>query len=167
MERDVRHALSTEGTAADLARVIDRYLDFEQLSAYALEPQWSKIPRPKQKQFVSLLRDVVVLQTQLRVKRPADFEVEVRRQNRAGDYVAVMGVLNPAGSDPTQLALTLFERDRTWRVVDVAIDGSSLARSYRDELFDVLNQRGMPALFAKLIARRKSLKKQSMRERPR
>lgn len=161
MEQEVRHALSAEGTAADLAAVIDRYLDFEQLSAYALDPQWQDIPPKKQKRFVELLRDVVVLQTQLRVKRPTNFEVNVERQNRAGEYVAVLGVLNPADPDPTALAVTFFKRGPRWRVVDVAIDGSSVARSYRAELFDVLNQRGLAALFSTLLSRRQSLRKES------
>ncbi|MEM6531751.1 MAG: ABC transporter substrate-binding protein [Myxococcota bacterium] len=156
IERDARVALAADGSASRLRTLLEHYLDFHALAEYALDPEWSRLDRKKRERFVSLLREVVVLQVEARIKRPVEFAVEVKRQQEAGDYVGVFAVLNPDAPDPIDLTLTLRERDH-WRVVDVSVDGSSLAKSYRDELLGLLTRAGFRAILKALADKKKQL----------
>ncbi|MEM6730059.1 MAG: ABC transporter substrate-binding protein [Myxococcota bacterium] len=158
MERDVRHALSRRGTSRDLYNALERYLDFPHLASYALDSQWPALSPKQQKKLSNLLRDVVALQVELRVRRPTEFEVSITRQQKAGEFYGVIGVLNPGDPDPTDLTVTLKERDGRWRVVDVAVDGSSMARNYRNEFVEVLSVDGLSALFRWLNTKKKELR---------
>ncbi|MEL6543039.1 MAG: ABC transporter substrate-binding protein [Myxococcota bacterium] len=158
LERDVRHALSTEGRASDLSNIVTRYLDVEELASYALDPQWQSLASEDRSRLVSLIRDVIVLQAQLRLRRPVDFEVRVDRIQRAGQYVAAFATLEPDSVEPTRLSVTFRQRGGAWRVVDVSVDGSSVARQYREALYDLLSRSGVSAVVNKLSKRKRELK---------
>ncbi|MEO1173836.1 MAG: ABC transporter substrate-binding protein [Myxococcota bacterium] len=156
IEAQARVALSAQGSPKDLRHLLGSALDFDALAAYALDPEWSQLSDKQRRRFVTLLQEVVVLQVESRIERPIEFTVQVTRKQQAAEYVGVFAVVNPEAPDPIHLTLTLRKQER-WRVVDISVDGSSLAKGYRDEFLGLLTRVGFKAMLRALSDKKKNL----------
>lgn len=150
--------LADKGLAEDRRKQVFRELlttgfDVKTIGRFVLGRYWRKATEAERAEYGRLFEDLIVATyaNQLSSYAGADLKVEgVRQQNERSALVASRFLR--AGGEPVRLDWRLLRRDDTWRIVDVVVEGMSMALSQRSEFKAVIKGNGgrIEALLEKL-----------------
>ena len=163
--KDVSDALLAELTTdraalkADPARVyalVRRHLvpqvDFARLSALALGRNWRTATDAQRARFAAEFQQLLVrtYATGLLEFDTWDIRYPAQRLAPEADDVVVQAELLRPGAPPVPMSYRLYRESGRWRVYDVAIEGISLASTYRSSFEDEVRQHGLDGLIDRL-----------------
>jgi len=132
------------------------YFDFMRMSQWVLGRNWRAATPQQRARFVPLFRDLLVRTYSTALLNYTDQQiVYMPLTMRPGDTeVQVKTEVKQSGGAPNIPIYYSFykNKDGSWKVYDVSIDGVSLVTNYRSVYASKIRQEGMDALLASLAA---------------
>ena len=127
--------------------------DVKATSRFVLGRYWRKANEAQREEFVGLFEDLIVA-TYLRRFSGYDgqtLEVDAIREENERMTAVASRILRQAG-EPIRIDWRLMRRGESWRIVDVVVEGMSMAMSQRSEYAAVIKRDGgkIHGLLAKL-----------------
>jgi phospholipid transport system substrate-binding protein len=119
--------------------IVNEIFDYTELSKRTLGREWAKFNAPQQGEFVKLFSDLLEKTYADRLLSYSDEKVVFEKESllREGQAEVTSNVLTGDGKK-IPLDYRLIQKDGTWRVYDVIIEGISLVKNYRDQFRDIL-----------------------------
>ena len=143
-ERDVR-----------FRRIFDDGFDVRAIGAFCLGKSWSKASPEERARYLELFQEFIVQTYSARLDAVYNGETFVLDKVRAnGDDGAIVGskfVPTSPGSTPVRIDWRVRRTGGDYRIIDVFVEGVSMALTQRDEFASVIQrQGGLKGLFAAL-----------------
>ena len=147
------------GQAAFGALIADGF-DLTQISDFVLGRYWQAASAAERAAFRSAFRDYLTLTYAGRVGSTPEARVSVvgSRQASASDWL-VSSAVEGVGAQPYAVDWLVRHDGSRWRVLDLRVDGISMAATYRDQFVAVLRSSGgsIDALTGKLVQKNRLL----------
>ncbi len=139
---------------AKLISSIDASLALESLSQQALGAQWGKLDGAGREQFLDLMRELL---EKLAYPHASDFfadlDVQFGREQPQGARRIVPTTVKRAEGGAVSINYVLQRTHGQWQVIDINLDGQSLAQSVTGQIQAVLRQSSYSSLIAQMKAR--------------
>ncbi|RRQ20687.1 MlaC/ttg2D family ABC transporter substrate-binding protein [Thiohalobacter thiocyanaticus] len=158
--REQREAIQQdEAIAHRLAdRIVVPYIDFERISRWVLGKHWRRASEEQRAAFIEgfrqhLMRTYVSSMTAYtdEILAHADqVDYPPLRNPDDSDQVTVRSRISLPKGGTAQVDYTMVRTDSEWKIADLAIDGISLALTYRKEFSAQIARGGLDALIARL-----------------
>lgn len=137
-----------------LISAIDNSLALDTLSEQALGAQWGKIDSAERQQFLHLIRELL---EKLAYPNASDFfsdlGVQFGREQPQGARRIVPTTVKRSEGGAVSINYVLQLTRGHWRVIDINLDGQSLAQSVTGQIQAVLRQSSYEGLIAQMKAR--------------
>ncbi len=124
--------------------LLDQNFDIPRISRFVLGRYWNAASAEDLKAFNDLFEKWVVRLYSSRFKDYSGETVSVTAARPEGDtsYVVSSQLIHPDGSPPTQINWHVNKADNGLRVVDVEVEGVSMALTERDEFSSIIQRNG-------------------------
>jgi len=138
---------------AELKKIVDGFLDYNELSRRSLGPHWKDRTPAEQKEFTQLLRELIEESYTGSISNNIDFSMEYEEEEIADDganasVISVASAKNSKGKTVSEdLTFQLYLKDRVWLIYDVEFGDVSLVRHYRGEFNRKIKKESYSALF--------------------
>ena len=137
----------------ELAVVLNRLLDIRYISRYALMKHWGNMADQDRQLFVSVFTDLLS-----KVAYPnagkflKDLEVSIRREKKIRKKVMVYTTVihKEEGRIDIDFKLMQVKDKDVWMVIDVYLDGVSLARNLRTQCLKIIRDHSFEELIARM-----------------
>lgn len=143
--------LSTDQRRARIEAIaLDRF-DFDTMAKLVLARDWRRFEPAQREEFVEEFRRHLAQSYGGRIERYEQERVDVsgERVEPRGDVTVLTRVVG-GEADGVEVQYRLRERDGSWQVIDVVVEGVSLVSSYRQQFGEVLSQGGPEELLRRL-----------------
>jgi phospholipid transport system substrate-binding protein len=143
-------ALEVLGKNATPAQRVARFhelfredFDVPGIARFVLGRYWKTATPEQQEEFVRLFEDYIALvySNQLAPYSGETLRVTGSRTN-AGEAIVATEIIRPTGAPPVKVDWHLTDRNGTYKISDVAIDGISMAVTQRSEFASVIQRNG-------------------------
>jgi phospholipid transport system substrate-binding protein len=147
----VNQKLSTEEKRKQVEDVVLQRVDFETLSKLVLARNWTRFTDPQRGEFMTLFKNHLSMTYGRNVESYKNEKVQITgsRQETGGDATVKTKIVRGGGND-ILVDYRLRQRDGTWKIIDVVIEGVSLVSSFRSQFQDVVASGGPERLLALL-----------------
>lgn len=148
----VDQKLSTPEKRKRVEDVVLASVDFETLSKLVLARNWSKFSEPQRGEFMSLFKNHLSMTYGRNVESYKNEKVQITgsRAEAGGDATVKTKIVRGGGSNDILVDYRLRQRDGTWKIIDVVIEGVSLVSNFRSQFQDVVASGGPERLLALL-----------------
>jgi phospholipid transport system substrate-binding protein len=123
--------------------LLDDSFDMPRISKFVLGPRWNQATEQERQDFVHVFNQYIVHSYS---KDFGDFsgeEIKVTRVRLESETVAtVISQFQPSTGGPVVIAWRVSNKDNTYKIIDVDVEGVSLLVTHREELGTVLSQHG-------------------------
>ncbi|MEM7542255.1 MAG: ABC transporter substrate-binding protein [Pseudomonadota bacterium] len=135
-------------------REISPHLDFDSITRWVAGARWNQFRTAEQLVLVNTLRAHVVRLYASLLARGSEVNVELKEcTHNTGRSARVDGTLETDGGKKFAVQFRLVNNGGVWQLYDLAVDGVSLARALRADLWPVLRESGIEGLKDYLGAR--------------
>jgi phospholipid transport system substrate-binding protein len=148
--------LADQGTSVDEKRhrvqdVVYASLDFETLSKLVLARNWSRFTEVQRAEFMIQFKEHLSMTYGRNVESYKNEKVTIigSREEAKGDWTVKTKILR-GGPGDIMVDYRLRQRDGSWRIIDVIIEGVSLVSNFRSQFQDVVAGGGPEHLIALL-----------------
>jgi ABC-type transporter MlaC component len=133
---------------------IDDSLALDSLSQQALGAEWGKLDGAQRDQFVNLIREVLEKLAYPRASEFfADLDVQFGHEQPQGARRIVPTTVKRSEGGAVSITYVLQRTHGQWQVVDINLDGQSLAQSVTGQIQAVLRQGSYQSLIDQMKAR--------------
>jgi phospholipid transport system substrate-binding protein len=135
----------------ELAGQINRMLDIDFISTYALLSYWEKLEDQDRKRFISVFTELMS-----KVAYPnagkflEDLQVTVRKEKVIGQKAMVYTSVVHRDEGRIDIDFKLQQASSSWEVVDVYLDGVSLARNLRTQCLKIIRDHSFQELIDRM-----------------
>lgn len=130
--------------------IVGEIFDYRIFSMRTLGQNWRKLTPAQQNEFVQLyselLRKTYMERVQSYSNETVRFDSEVQLDPTKSEVRTA--ILTSSGEIP--LFYRLYNKDGTWRVYDVLVEGISLVKNYRSQFNDIIRKGSAEELLQKL-----------------
>jgi phospholipid transport system substrate-binding protein len=143
--------LSTEQRRSRIEEIAYDRFDFETISRLVLARGWRQFSEEQRSEFVEQFKRHLSASYGSRVERYDQESVGVvgERLEPRGD-VTIQTRIRGGQFDGTAVDYRLREREGTWKVIDVVIEGVSLASNFRSQFAELLSRGGPEEVLRRL-----------------
>ena len=143
-------ALEVLGKNATPAQRVARFhdlfredFDVPGIARFVLGRYWKTATQEEQQEFVKLFEDYIALvySNQLAAYSGETLKVTGSRTN-AEEAIVASEIIRPAGTPPVKVEWHLTDRNGTYKISDVTVDGISMAVTQRSEFASVIQRSG-------------------------
>jgi len=147
-------ALSTEQKRSRIESIAYQRFDFPTVSRLVLARNWQRFSKPQQTQFMEEFKRYLAVNYGNRIERYDQQKVDIvgERQEPRGD-VTIQSVVRGGEFEGATVDYRLRQRDGSWLVIDVIVEGISLVSNFRDQFKEVLARGGPEELLEALRAK--------------
>lgn len=152
----IRKLRTTEdrATRSKLISSIDDSLALDSLSQQALGAEWGKLDGAQRDQFLHLIRELLEKLAYPRASEFfADLDVQFGHERAQGARRIVPTTVKRSEGGAVSITYVLQRTHGQWRVVDINLDGQSLAQSVTGQIQAVLRQGSYQSLIDQMKAR--------------
>lgn len=142
-----------EARNKDLRKVVDGFLDFEELSRRALIRHWDRLTAKERQDFVGTLRELVLRGYVSQTHGSPDYRVNFERETIAESEATVQAKLDTRARGKKvsmTLEYRLVPKNGRWVVYDVVTDEQSMLENYRAEFNKVIRKESFAALLKRM-----------------
>jgi phospholipid transport system substrate-binding protein len=149
-----RKDLSIEERRSLIEDIAFERFDFPTMSRLVLKRSWLRFSPAQREQFVKEFREYLAASYGTRIERYHQEKVDVTgdRVEPRGD-VTVMTRIKGGSADGIEIDYRMRDRDGTWKVIDVVIEGVSLVQNFHSQFADILSKGGPEELLRRLKER--------------
>jgi phospholipid transport system substrate-binding protein len=139
-----------------LERVAYATIDFETVSRLVLAKYWKQFTPEQRQQFQDEFKRALTLSYGRRIGQFGREKVVIlgERQEPLGDVTVQSQIVGKVGD--VKADYRLRQKDATWYVIDVTVEGVSIVSSYRTQFQEIIGQGGPKQLLAQLRAKNAS-----------
>ena len=135
--------LNQTSRAHAFRRLLRRSFDLAAISQFVLGRYWLRANQAEREEFVQLFEDYLVASYGRRLGNYSRFGLRVTGQRAIGaDGAIVHSRIDPHDGPIIKLAWRLKRHNEDWRVVDIMVEGVSLAMVQRSEFTSVIRSSG-------------------------
>jgi len=148
--------LSSERSLADrraeLQRILRTGFDLDYIGRLVLGPKYRTLSEQQRAAYDEAFEDYVLETYSRRIDEYGGQEIEITGAAPAGsrDVKVTSRITGTDQSEPVQVTWRVRERETGPKIIDVEIEGVSMAISQRSEFASVVDQRGIDGLIAML-----------------
>jgi phospholipid transport system substrate-binding protein len=158
----VQKAANAPGaTAEQLATVVEKFVDFEELAKRALGKTWDTLTPVQQKDFSETMKGLLRASYAQKAIGQGNAEVKYGKETLSGEEATVSTVIT-VKKDQVPVDYKLYKvagKGGGWRIYDVVTDEVSLVETYRGQFRKLLADKGFDGLLSTLKAKRAQLEK--------
>jgi phospholipid transport system substrate-binding protein len=131
------------------------YIDFEQATRLAVGRAWRQATPEQQKRLVTEFRNMLVrtYSNAISAYQGQTLKVLPSRGKTDPEETTVRTQFVRAGGQPLPIDFTMHQKDGTWKVYDIVVEGVSLVMTYRSEFDAVVKQEGIDGLIKRLASK--------------
>ena len=139
-----RSDLSYRQSVEEFRQLFERNVDIPTIARFALGRHWPNATEAQKSRYLDLFEDMVVETYARRFHEYSGETMIVLGSRAAGerDILVQSQIVRPAGAPPVNVTWRVRERDGQRQVIDVAVEGVSLAVTQRDEFSSVIQRNG-------------------------
>lgn len=151
--------LSHEQKRAELQVMVERYFDFETLSALVLARKWRGLSAEEKKTFIAEFKTHLTLTYGKNVADYNDEKVLITgdKEEARGDWTVRTKILRKEAPE-ILVNYRLRQRDDSWRMIDVVVEGVSLVSNWRAQFREVLGNGSVDQLIEMLRSKNAELR---------
>jgi phospholipid transport system substrate-binding protein len=143
-----------QASRSQLISSIDDSLALDSLSQQALGAEWGKLDGAQRDQFVNLIRELLEKLAYPKASEFfADLDVQFGHEQAQGARRIVPTTVKRSEGGAVSITYVLQRTHGQWQVVDINLDGQSLAQSVTGQIQAVLRQGSYPGLIDQMKAR--------------
>jgi phospholipid transport system substrate-binding protein len=148
-------ALDTAQRRQRIEDIAIQRFDFDTISRLTLGRNWKSFTSAQQEEFQREFRTLLAESYGRRIDRYDQEKVEIlgERPEQRGDVTVKTKIVGGQAND-IEVDYRLRERDGTWRVIDVVVEGVSLVSNYRSQFAEVWSQGGAETLLKRMRERK-------------
>lgn len=159
---DVQRAANAPGaTVEQLASVVEKFVDFEELAKRALGKEWDKLTPAQRKDFADTMRGLLRASYAQKAIGQAKADVKYGKETIQGDEATVNTILT-VKKDQIPVDYKLYKvagKGGGWRIFDVITDEVSLVETYAGQFRKLISDKGFDGLLSTLKSKRAQLEK--------
>ena len=131
------------------------YIDFEQATRLAVGRAWSQASPEQKKRLVNEFRNMLVrtYSNAIQSYQGQTLKVLPSRGKQDPEDTTVRTQFVRAGGQPLPIDFTMHQKDNTWKVYDITVEGVSLVMTYRSEFDAIVKQEGIDGLIKRLASK--------------
>lgn len=129
--------------------IVEKKFDFREMSMRALAKHWQARSPEEQDRFVSLFKQLLENTYIAKIETYSGEKVLFKKAAIQGNKAIVYSDLVRKNVE-TPVNYKLKNKDDSWIVYDVEVEGVSLVNNYRTQFASILSKESFPALIAKL-----------------
>jgi phospholipid transport system substrate-binding protein len=131
------------------------YIDFEQATRLAVGRAWRQASPEQQKRLVTEFRNMLVrtYSNAISAYQGQTLKVLPSRAKQDPEETVVRTQFIRPGGQPLPIDFTMHQKDNTWKVYDIVVEGVSLVMTYRSEFDAVVKQEGIDGLIKRLASK--------------
>ena len=135
------------------------HFDFTNMSKWVLGKNWRKATDIQREKFISEFRTLLVRTYARALLEYSDQQINYLpvQSDPNSNLIVVKTEIESTGSYAVPIHYRMHVSDGEWKVVDVAIDGISLVRTYRGEYASEIRKNGIDSLISKMTERNEKL----------
>lgn len=143
--------LPTEEKRRQVEQIVYQTVDFETLCRLVLARNWSRLSPEQQAEFTAEFKKHLSLTYARNVEGYKNEKVVIAgsREETRGDWTVRTRIVRENG-EPIDVDYRLRERDGSWRIIDVVIEGVSLVSNFRSQFQGIVANEG-PARLLDLL----------------
>ena len=135
---------------------LDSAFDYDALAASSLGKHWQTRSPAEQREFTDLLKQLVRRSYRKSLDKTLGWSLQLQGERPVSDGVRVATIAkdkkNPQTA-PIGIDYVLHQTKKSWRVVDVVVEGSSLVANYRNQFNKAIKKGGFSDLLSKMKRR--------------
>ena len=152
-------ASAPNATVAQLSTVVEKFVDFEELSKRALGKTWDTLTPAQRTDFTDTMRGLLRASYAQKAIGQGNAAVKYGKETVKGDEATVNTTIS-VKKDQIPVDYKLYKPTKgTWRVYDVVTDEVSLVETYRGQFRKLMTDQGFDGLLKTLKAKREQLEK--------
>ena len=156
---DVQKAANAPGaTVEQLATVVEKFVDFEELAKRALGKSWDTLTAAQRKDFTETMKGVLRASYAQKAIGQANANVTYGKETLKGDEATVNTTIK-VKSDQVPVDYKLYKAKSGWRIYDIVTDEVSLVETYAGQFRKLMADKGFDGLLSTLKAKRAQLEK--------
>jgi phospholipid transport system substrate-binding protein len=159
---DVQKAANAQGATVDqLAAVVEKFVDFEELAKRALGKNWDTLTAAQRKDFTETMKGLLRASYAQKALGQANANVTYGKETLKGDEATVNTTIK-VKTDQVPVDYRLYKaagKGGGWRIYDVVTDEVSLVETYAGQFRKLLADKGFDGLLSTLKAKRAHLEK--------
>jgi ABC-type transporter MlaC component len=141
---------------SEMRRIVNGFLDFEELSHRALARHWESINPKQRDEFVGVLRDLIERNYIKQVNGQPNYELHFRKEAITNGEATVEATLDASRNDKkvaVEMVYKLLFKSGRWLVYDVITDEQSMLENYRAEFNKIITKESFDALLKRMKKR--------------
>ena len=131
------------------------YVDFEQATRLAVGRAWREATPEQKKRLVTEFRNMLVrtYSNAISTYQGQTLKVLPARGKQDPEETVVRTQFIRAGGQPLPIDFTMHQKDGSWKVYDITVEGVSLVMTYRSEFDAIVKQKGIDGLIQALATK--------------
>jgi len=139
-----------EALQTEIRKVMDHFVDYEELSRRTLGSHWDTLKPKERKDFQAEFRQMVQRSYVRRFDPGKAFTIEYGDMTPGEDGSIVVTSTIRSGRSEARVDYVLQQKRGSWWAFDVVIDDVSMVRNYRKQFHDILQKEGFQGLMDRL-----------------
>ncbi|MBP7127524.1 ABC transporter substrate-binding protein [Myxococcota bacterium] len=139
-----------EALQAEIRKVMDTFVDYEELSRRTLGSHWDALKPKERKEFQEEFRKMVQRSYVKRFDPGKSFTIEYGDMTTGEDGSVAVNSTIRSGRSEARVDYVLQRKKGSWWAFDVVIDEVSMVRNYRKQFHDILQKEGFAGLMDRL-----------------
>jgi phospholipid transport system substrate-binding protein len=153
-------ATAPNATVEQLATVVEKFVDFEELAKRALGKSWDPLTPEQRKDFTDTMKGLLRASYAQKAIGQGNAAVKYGKETVKGEEATVATVITVKKDQvPVDYKLYRAGGKGAWRVYDVITDEVSLVETYRGQFRKLMADQGFDGLLKTLKAKREQLEK--------
>ena len=135
---------------AELRKILNKSIDMKTIGRFALGKTWREINDEQKARYLMLFRDYVLYSYSKRLLTYAGETFNVVKSRPIRRDALVYTLINQASGQPLETYWRIRRQNNNYYVIDVIVEGISMAVTQRSEFRTVIRQRGVEGFFNSL-----------------
>ncbi len=135
---------------AELRRILDKSIDMETIGRFALGKTWRELNETQKIRYLALFRDYLLYSYSKRLLTYAGETFSVVRSKPVRRDALVYTLIKQSSGQPLNTHWRIRHKGDTYFVIDVIVEGISMAVTQRSEFRTVIRKRGVEGFFNSL-----------------
>ncbi len=140
-----------EAMQAGIRRVMDTFVDYEELGRRTLAGQWEKLDKKQRAEFVDEFKKMIQRTYVKRFNPDKKVEIEYHggpQPQKDGGVLVATTVRS--GRSEARVDYLFHKRANQWWAYDVIIDDVSMVKNYRKQFHDIMQREGFDGLMERI-----------------
>ncbi len=135
---------------AELRKILNKSIDMKTIGRFALGKTWREINDKQKARYLKLFQDYVLYSYSKRLLTYAGETFNVVKSRPVRRDALVYTLINQASGQPLETYWRIRRQNNHYYVIDVIVEGISMAVTQRSEFRTVIRQRGVEGFFDSL-----------------